>query len=66
MELKKRETGKILRFKSGYNPNSSSVGSHIPAFLFYAVGTGAMTIIVLNIMNQVDKLIKKGKKTKQG
>jgi hypothetical protein len=33
--------GRILRVKLGYNPNSSSIGTHINAFL---LGTAAFTI----------------------
>jgi len=65
MGQKKRETGQILRVKSGYNPNSSSVGSHIPAFLYYTIGTGAVTVIVLNILSVIDKHIKKEKIEKE-
>ena len=36
--------GKILRVKTGYNPNSSSIGSHIPTFFAMAAGLGFITI----------------------
>lgn len=51
--------GKILRVKTGYNPNSSSVGSQIPAFFAFAVGSGALTIFVLHILNAVDTQLRK-------
>jgi hypothetical protein len=52
--------GRILRVKSGYNPNSSSVGSQIPAFFAYAVGTGAVAIITSQIFNMIkDRIIRK-------
>ena len=54
-------TGKILRVKTGYNPNSSSVGSQIPAFFAYAVGTGAIAIIISQIFNMIKIHIKKKK-----
>ena len=53
--------GKILRVKTGYNPNSSSIGSQIPAFLFFAVGSGVFTIIALQALNAIDIYIKKKK-----
>ena len=53
--------GKILRVKTGYNPNSSSIGSQIPAFLFFAVGSGVFTIIALQAINAIDIYIKKKK-----
>jgi len=54
--------GRILRVKTGYNPNSSSVGSHIPAFLAFAFGSGIFTVITLNILNAVAGCIRKNKK----
>ena len=51
--------GKILRIKTGYNPNSSSVGSQIPAFFAYAVGTGALAIITSQILNIIRTNFKK-------
>jgi hypothetical protein len=53
--------GKILRVKTGYNPNSSSVGSQIPAFFAYAVGTGVMAIIISQIFNMIKIHIRKKK-----
>lgn len=52
--------GRILRIKAGYNPNSSSVGSLIPKFLFLALGTGALTITVLGLVSAVDRKLRKG------
>ncbi len=42
--------GRVLRVKSGYNPNSSSVGSDIPTFLAAAAGGAAAAAIILNII----------------
>jgi hypothetical protein len=53
--------GKILRVKTGYNPNSSSVGSQIPAFLSFAVGTGVFTIIASQMLNMIGIHIRKKK-----
>ena len=53
--------GKILRIKTGYNPNSSSVGSQIPAFLFLAAGSGVLAIIAAQMLNVIDIYIKKKK-----
>ena len=50
--------GRILRIKSGYNPNSSSVGSDIPAFFLAALGSGALGIVVLQIMDVYDRHIR--------
>lgn len=50
--------GRILRVKTGYNPNSSSVGSQIPVFLTFAAGSGILTIIILHVFNAVDKHIR--------
>ncbi len=47
--------GRILRVKTGYNPNSSSVGSQIPAFFAFAAGSGMLTILALHILNAVDQ-----------
>ena len=45
--------GRILRIKRGYNPNSSSVGSDIPTFLF---STSAL-VLVTAIATQVHAII---------
>jgi hypothetical protein len=60
-ERVKAEKGKVLRVKTGYNPNSSSVGSQIPAFFFFAVGSGICTVIALQILNMVGIRIRKKK-----
>jgi len=61
MERSNTGKGKILRVKTGYNPNSSSVGSQIKSFLFFAVGSGVFTIIALQMLNVIDIYIKKKK-----
>jgi hypothetical protein len=61
MEASSKGKGKILRVKTGYNPNSSSVGSQIPAFLFLAAGSGVLTIIAAQMLNVIDIYIKKKK-----
>jgi hypothetical protein len=53
--------GKILRVKTGYNPNSSSVGSQIPVFLFLAAASGVFAIIAAQMLNVIDIYIKKKK-----
>ena len=58
-----KKPGKILRVKTGYNPNSSSVGSHIPAFLAFATGSGALTVFIMNLLNSINKRIR-GEKQK--
>jgi hypothetical protein len=54
-------SGRILRVKKGYNPNSSSIGSDIFTFLSFAAGTGILTVILMNTFNSVGKRIKKNK-----
>lgn len=61
MEQHNAGAGKILRVKTGYNPNSSSVGSQIPAFLSFAVGTGVFIIIALQSLNMIGSHIRKKK-----
>ena len=53
--------GKILRLKTGYNPNSSSVGSHIPVFLAFAAGAGAVSMIIMNLISSTSKNIRNRK-----
>jgi hypothetical protein len=61
MEQNISHKGKVLRVKAGYNPNSSSVGSQIPAFFFFAVASGVCTVVVLHILNMVGIHIRKKK-----
>lgn len=61
MRQKQENKGRVLRVKTGYNPNSSSVGSQIPAFLAFAAGSGAFIVIALHILNAVRKHIRKRK-----
>ncbi len=63
MQQKKCLQGRILRVKTGYNPNSSSVGSHIPVFLAFAAGSGALTVVLLQVINVVNKHIRRRKHT---
>ncbi len=53
--------GRVLRVKVGYNPNSSSVGSQVPSFLAFALGSGAATVLLLNTLNAVGRLIRRRK-----
>lgn len=43
--------GRVLAVKSGYNPNSSSVGTDIPTFLAAAAGAGALATVVLTVLS---------------
>lgn len=63
MEHKVAGKGKVLRVKSGYNPNSSSVGSQIPTFFFFAVASGLCTIIAMQVLNMIATHIRKNKKS---
>jgi len=56
-------TGKILRVKTGYNPNSSSMGSIIfvlpAALLAVTVGFGAISGIIMSaFIKSPDKKVK--------
>ncbi|WP_419660779.1 hypothetical protein Dvar_11860 [Desulfosarcina variabilis str. Montpellier] len=53
-----RPKGRILKIKSGFNPNSSSVGSDIPAFFFAALGSGALGIMVLQMIDVYDRYLR--------
>lgn len=61
MRKKHENKGRVLRVKTGYNPNSSSIGSQIPAFLAFAAGSGVFTVIALQILNAVHRHIRKKK-----
>jgi len=62
MAMKQERKGRVLRVKTGYNPNSSSVGSLIPAFLVFAASAAVLTVLAMNGLNAVDKHIRKKKK----
>ncbi len=53
-----KRKGRILRLKRGYNPNSSSVGSQLPYFLAFAVGSGVISLITMNVLAVYDKHIR--------
>lgn len=53
-----QSAGRVLRVKLGYNPNSSSIGSGIPAFLAFAAGAGGFTVILLNVLHSVGRMIR--------
>lgn len=60
--MRDKSKGRILRIKRGYNPNSSSVGSDIPLFLF----SSTALVVLSGIAAQVHSIItshfqKKGK-----
>lgn len=59
----KYNRGRILRVKTGYNPNSSSVGSLIPAFLAFAASASALTVLAMNSLHAIDKHIREKKKS---
>jgi hypothetical protein len=58
----KKEKGRILRVKLGYNPNSSSMGSMIFVFpatlLAVTVGFGAISGIIMSVFIKSDKKVK--------
>lgn len=51
------DRGRVLRVKTGYNPNSSSVGSNVPEFLFFALGSGFLVAFALNLLDAVNKRV---------
>jgi hypothetical protein len=53
--------GKILRVKTGYNPNSSSVGSQVPVFFFFAIASGICSVIAVQMLSAIDSYITKKK-----
>jgi len=59
----KYNRGRILRVKTGYNPNSSSVGSLIPAFLAFAASAAALVVLAMNSLHAIDKHIREKKKS---
>ena len=65
--------GKVLKIKLGYNPNSSSIGTHINAFLLgtavFALAGNVLTAVVAaaRAKNKVQEiqLLDKGKSPKK-
>jgi H+/Cl- antiporter ClcA len=55
----KRSNGRILKIKPGFNPNSSSVGSEIPVFLFFAATSGAVAVVLMNTLAFFHRQIRK-------
>ncbi len=55
---KNKQKGKILRCKQGYNPNSSSVGSHLPYFFAISIGSGLLSVFIYNFLDAADSLLK--------
>jgi hypothetical protein len=56
-----KQKGRILKVKKGYNPNSSSIGSDIMAFLILAGGAGIFSVILSNTLDSIKKIINKNK-----
>ena len=55
--------GRILRVKRGTNPNSSSVGSDIPAFLFSAVAMTVLGALVVQVHDLIRGAFGRGEGT---
>ena len=52
--------GRVLRVKTGYNPNSSSVGTDIPTFLAAAAaGAAALTTVALTLLSTTASRIRR-------
>jgi hypothetical protein len=58
-----KKEGTILKVKSGYNPNSSSVGSIIPLFIYLFGVAGLLTVFISNLFQKTDKEIKNNKES---
>jgi len=58
--------GRVLRVKTGYNPNSSSVGTDIPTFLAVAAATGALATVALNLLSATAARIRRETATPHG
>ena len=56
--------GKVLKFKTGYNPNSSSVGSQIPLFFAFISIAGVCTVLLLHSINKIKKILTNKNKQK--
>lgn len=56
-----KQKGRILKVKNGYNPNSSSIGSEIMTYLFFAGGAGVLSVILSNTMVSIKSAIDKNK-----
>jgi hypothetical protein len=58
----KKEKGRILRVKLGYNPNSSSMGSMVfvfpAALLAVTAGFGVISGIIMSVFIKSDKKVK--------
>ena len=54
--------GRVLRLKSGYNPNSSSIGSDIPTFLAFAASAGTLTTVLTHLLSEAGERIRARKK----
>ena len=56
-----RQKGKVLKIKTGYNPNSSSIGTEITAFLW---GAAVFTLFANTLFSLAATIIKKRKEKK--
>ncbi|MBW2526859.1 MAG: hypothetical protein JRI23_21930 [Deltaproteobacteria bacterium] len=52
-------SGRVLRVKEGYNPNSSSIGTAIPTYLAFAAGSGAVAVLLLHLRGAVAALLRR-------
>ena len=57
-----RPKGKVLKVKTGYNPNSSSIGTEITAFLW---GAAIFTLFANILFSLATTVMKKKKKRKK-
>lgn len=57
-ERSKTPSGRILKIKVGYNPNSSSIGSAIPYFLGFSAGAGALSFVGLHALQALSDRLK--------
>jgi hypothetical protein len=51
--------GKILKLKTGYNPNSSSVGSQIPDLIYMSLSIGAVSVFLSSFAEVIRNRLRK-------
>jgi hypothetical protein len=49
----------VLRVKSGYNPNSSSIGTALPTYVVLTAASGALAVMLLHLTGAVAALLRR-------
>ena len=64
-----KRRGRLLKVKYGYNPNSSSIGTHVNAFLLgaavFALALNSLAIVTISLRAKLDLKIENPKKEKK-